>query len=125
MWDVLEIDVLSLLHYLSIYRCMQYTCVHYVMYTGGPYSHGTNDVWCQKKISTCFIILAKCSYIHLHSFSLSQVMVSTSVESSTEFGVEMYNRSNRHLKLDCSIFSWHCPIYSHNDAIREGSHRLL
>jgi hypothetical protein len=52
-------------------------------------------------------------------------MVSTSVERFTECGVEMNNRSDRHLKFDYSIFSWYCPIYSHNDAIRKGSHRLL
>jgi hypothetical protein len=50
---------------------------------------------------------------------------STSVEYFTKFGAEMYNRYDRCLKLECSIFLWLCPIYSCNNAIREGSHRLL
>jgi hypothetical protein len=52
--------------------------------------------------------------MHLHSFWLSQIMFSISVESFTD-------RSDRRLKLDSSICSWYCPIYSRNDTIREVS----
>jgi hypothetical protein len=37
----------------------------------------------------------------------------------------MYNRSGHHVKCECSILLWYCPIFSRNDAIQGGSHCML